>query len=102
MSIGTFTLIGTSTGRRLIAPATVAATGPVMAADIAQVAAATGPGTEEVIAPAVAAIAAAAMVAGTEVAEAIGAAAVTAAKRIRSEGAQGAALLIVAPSALAL
>jgi len=50
-----------------------------MAADIAQVAAATGLGAEGVIAP----------VAATEVAEAIGEAADTAAERIRSGGCAG-------------
>jgi hypothetical protein len=60
-SIETFTSIGTSTGRLLIAPATVAATGPDTA-DIVQVVGAIG--------PAAAAIEAAA---DTEAAVAIGA-----------------------------
>jgi hypothetical protein len=71
MSIGTSTLIGTSTGRRLIAPVT-APTGLATAADIAQVAAATGPGTAAIIVRAGAAIAVEATAADTE-AEAAGA-----------------------------
>jgi hypothetical protein len=97
MSIGT----STSTGRRLIAPVTAAATGPDTAA-IAQVAGAIGPVAAD-IALAAAAIAAAGTAAATEVAAGIGAAAAVAiADRPDRDRSQRTAFLIVARQAAAL